>query len=47
MFTDTPPLNDDVVDAMEKKPTILVRNSLIKKVRDSISKFINIFIEGI
>lgn len=47
MFTENPPLNDDIVDTMEKKPTILTRNPLIKKVRDSISKFIDVFIEGI
>ncbi len=47
MFTESQPLNDDIVDTMEKKPTILNRNPLIKKVRTAISKFIEIFIEGI
>lgn len=47
MFTENKPLGDDIVDAIQTKPTILQRIPVIEKARKAIMSFIEIFIEGI
>lgn len=47
MFTENKPLGDDIVDAIQIKPTILQRIPVIEKARKAIMVFIETFIEGI
>ena len=45
-FTNQPPRSGELVAALDYKPTILERKSVISRIGDSINRFIETFIEG-
>lgn len=47
LFTERNPLGDDIIEALESKPKIMERQSVIKKTTQKIIGFINTFIEGL
>ena len=47
IFSEKKPLRDDIVAALEKKPTILQRSSIITRVSDKLMKFVEVFIDNI
>lgn len=46
LFTERPPLPDDIVDMLEVKPKILERKTIVERVTDKIKKFVETFING-
>jgi type I restriction enzyme R subunit len=46
LFTEKLPYRDDVVDAMNKKPTILKRKTVSQRVLDKVLDYIKTFIDG-
>lgn len=47
LFTGRKPRRDEVISTLEKKPGILERDSIFKKLTTKINKFIETFIEGV
>jgi type I restriction enzyme R subunit len=45
-FTNLPPRSGELVEALNYKPSILERKSVITRIGDSINRFIETFIEG-
>ena len=47
IFSEKKPLRDDIVGALETKPTILQRTPIITRVTEKLMKFIEIFINDL
>ncbi len=47
LYTNRKPLNDDIVKALNKQPSILSRRTTAERIISKIEKFISLFIDGI
>jgi type I restriction enzyme, R subunit len=46
LFTDREPLNDEIVELLNKQPTILERKGIVQNVRGKVIDFVRVFISG-
>ena len=47
LFTERKPNEDQIINALEKQPSVLERETLGKRITDKIINFVNTFIDGI
>jgi type I restriction enzyme R subunit len=47
LFTEKPPMRDDIIDIMEKRPSLRDRSTVAERVIGKIRAFVEIFIDGV
>jgi type I restriction enzyme R subunit len=47
LFTEKPPMRDDIIDIMEKRPSLRDRSTVAERVIGKIRAFVETFIDGV